>query len=297
MSILNRPSDGLVSVLLALRRALIAYGPLEEGRLREACAPGALEGSGMARKTLTRWTQLQFFTVREGVVSLSPEIEGIEADDMSGLRSALLKLVLQPMNNPALVPTADDEDEKAESTLASDFSLAASWALAQDPFDFRGPHPAVEARLNKQRVAIRLFSNNTRWNGFEEWAYFLGVGFRTAKVGLVMNPYFAVLSVLDQVFDGAMELPHDQFMTRLAEALPVIEGGRYRRVVDDATSLPWRTIRDNEVSPSVSAALQTLVERKVIKLEPRSDAPQRMLLGRDGRDGYTFSHIVRQRVQ
>lgn len=297
MSILNRPSDGLLTVLLALRRALIAYGPMEEERLREACAPGALEESGMARRTLIRWTQLGFFTVREGVVSLSPDVEGIGADDLTSLRSTLLRLVLQPKNNPALAPTAEDEDEKSDKTLASDFSLAASWALAQDPFNFPGTHSAVEDRLSRQRVDIRLFSNNTRWNGFEEWAYFLGVGFRAAKVGLVLNPYFAILSVLDQVFDSATELSHELFMAKLAEELPLIDGGRYRRIIDDATGQPWRKIRDNEVSPSVSVALQTLREKRVIDLEPRSDASQRVLLGREGREGYTFSHVVRLRAQ
>lgn len=39
MSILNRASDGLSSVLVALWRALLAYGPMPEGDLLGLCAP------------------------------------------------------------------------------------------------------------------------------------------------------------------------------------------------------------------------------------------------------------------
>ena len=64
MSILNRPSDGLLSVLLALRRAVLAYGPRPDSELIELVAPSSVVTEGkpdLARKTLNRWKQLGFF--------------------------------------------------------------------------------------------------------------------------------------------------------------------------------------------------------------------------------------------
>jgi hypothetical protein len=297
MSILNRPSDGLPSVLLALRRALIAYGPLAGDRLLELCAPKsqALSDLGMARKTLKRWIHLGFFQQDDaGVVKLAPLPKKIEADDLPRLRSLLLRLVLTPENNPTLSAERDDDDEdRADSSKSADFSLAASWALSQDPYSFPRSFPEAEKRLSEQRISFRLFSNSTRWNGFAEWSAFLGVGCQAAKIGLVLNPYFAVASVLDEVFETATELGQDTFLSRLAEALPIIDGGRYRQMIEAATVRPWHTLQSHQTSPCLSAALQTLVERKVLRLEPRSDATQRVLLGREGREGYTFSHVVR----
>ena len=97
MSILNRPSDGLLSVLIALRSGLLAYGPKPETELLELVAPVSVVADGkpdMAKKTLTRWKQLGFFQEMRGAVVLSPSIASIAADDTDGLRSSILRLVL-----------------------------------------------------------------------------------------------------------------------------------------------------------------------------------------------------------
>ena len=72
MSILNRPSDGLLSVLLALHRGVLAYGPQSEAALLDLVAPSTVVPDGkpdMARKSLTRWTQLGFFSSEPTVSS------------------------------------------------------------------------------------------------------------------------------------------------------------------------------------------------------------------------------------
>src|SRR5580700_8916762 len=99
MSILNRPSDGLLSVLLALQRALIACGAQPEADLLELVAPPSVVPDGkpdMARKTLTRWKQLGFFIQIGDLIGLSPTIATITADDLDSLRAAVLRLVLAP---------------------------------------------------------------------------------------------------------------------------------------------------------------------------------------------------------
>ncbi|MEQ1886558.1 MAG: protein DpdG [Bryobacteraceae bacterium] len=294
MSILNRPSDGLLSVLLALHRGVLAYGPKAEGALIDLVAPSSVVPDGkpdMARKTLTRWKQLGFFlSDAEGVIALSPAIATIAPNAPDRLRAAVLRLVLAPENNPAFSLPGDDDQE---GSRASDATRALAWVLAQDPYTFPSRYREVEQLRSGQGVEPTPFVNDTRWGGFSEWAAFLGAAFTGAKVGLVPNPSFAVRTALDDVFGNVDELAQADFFTRLAEALPVVDGGRYRAVVDAQTSRPWRTHRSNEVTPSLSAALLTLEASMVLRLEMRSDAPTRLLLGRAGRELRSISHVVR----
>lgn len=151
----------------------------------------------------------------------------------------------------------------------------------------------MEQLQSSQGVEPTPFVNDTRWFGFSEWATFLGAAFTSGKFGLVPNPSFAVRTALDEVFGTVDELAQAEFFTRLADALPVIDGGRYRAVVEAQTARPWRTHRSNEVSPSLSAALLTLEASRVLRLEMRSDATTRVLLGRAGRELRSISHVVR----
>src|SRR5438876_1204804 len=93
MSILNRPSDGLLSVLLVLRRALLAYAPMSRERLLELCAPEALvprdtPSKTMIWKTLHRWLQLGFFRQDKEAIQLASEFERIPLDDVESVRTS-----------------------------------------------------------------------------------------------------------------------------------------------------------------------------------------------------------------
>jgi len=293
VSILNRPSDGLLSVLLALHRGLVAYGPQSEASLLDLIAPSSVVPDvkpDMARQTLTRWKQLGFFFSDDGVIALSTAIATIGPNDSERLRAAVLRLVLLPENNPAFSLPGDDDQE---GSRASDATRAIAWVLAQDPYTFPSRYTDVEQLRSSQGIEPTPFVNDTRWGGFSEWAAFLGTAFTGAKVGLVPNPAFAVRTTLDEVFGNSQELAHAEFFTLLAAALPVIDGGRYRAMVEEQTPRPWRTHRANEVSPSLSAALLTLEAQGILRLEMRSDAPTRLLLGRAGRELRVISHVVR----
>jgi hypothetical protein len=296
MSILNRPSDGLLSVLIALRSGLLAYGPQPETDLLELVAPTSVVTDGkpdMAKKTLTRWKQLGFFQETRGAVCLGPLISLIAADDTDGLRAAILRLVLAPENNPRL-QVGDGED--AEKSMASDCSRALAWILAQDPYSLPLVYADVEMLQSRQEVSPRVFANDTRWQGLVEWAVFLGAGFTSTRSGLTLCPAFAVRTFLDEVFQKETELPQAEFFLRLAEFLPIVDGGQYRMIVGAQTARPWRNQLATEVSPSLSAALLALEAAGTLRLEMRSDAPTRMLLGRGGAEVHGITHIIRTRV-
>lgn len=291
MSILNRPSDGLLSVLLALRNALLAYGTQPEGALLELVAPSSVVPDGkpdMARKTLTRWAQLGFFAEAGGLVKLADAVAPIPATDLDGLRAAILQLVLAPDNNSGLLV---DESDDHEGTKASDCTRALAWVLAQDPYTFPTAYKdGVELLQNAQGVQPNAFTNDTRWAGFAEWAVFLGAAWMS-KVGLVPCPAFAVRSVLADVFSSRDELSQVDFFARLSLSLPIVDGGRYRVIVEAQTARPWRTQPPNEISPSLSGALLTLEAQGALRLELHSDAPTRVLLGRAGREIHPISHV------
>jgi hypothetical protein len=301
--ILNRASDGLATVLVALRRAVAAYGPQSEDRLLDLCAPTTVVGDkqDMARKTLTRWTQLGMFIVDAGTVSLDTATAALPADDIEGFRRAALRLVLRADNNPGITTNSADGDEVHQGKLASDFTRAASWLLAQDPYAFepiweveRDVERGVSRLVSSQNVKPSPFTNNTRWDGFADWATFLGIGRRAARIGFVINPAFAVHGVLDEVFGGLEEMGQEPFLQRLGDALPVVDGGVYRAAVESTIGRPWRIITNREVSPALSAALLHLEAAGVVRIETRSDAPQRMLLGRGARELRAFSHVMHQ---
>lgn len=296
MSILNRPSDGLLSVLIALRSGLLAYGPRPETELLELVAPPSIVADGkpdMAQMTLRRWKQLGFFQKTQDTVVLSPKIASIAANDTDGLRAAVLRLVLESENNPDL-QTGDGEDH--DKSLASDCTRALAWVLAQDPYSFPSVYSGVEFLQSRQEIKPRVFANDTRWQGLVEWATFLGAGFTSSRSGLTLCPAFAVRTFLDEVFQESTELPQGEFFSRLADALPIIDGGQYRVVVEDQTARPWRTQLPSEISPSLSAALQALEAAGTLRLEMRSDAPMRMLLARAGAEVHGITHVMRTRA-
>lgn len=296
MTILNQATDGLPSVLVALWRAVVAYGPVTEDRLLSLCAPPTVVGDKpiKARQTFTRWKQLGMFAIGTGDrVDLTPEFRFVKFDDTDGFRRAVLRLVLSDSNNATL---KSDKDSESEASLASDFTRAASWVLAQDSFAMPATAARVDALQGEQGVVPRPFINDTRWQGLVEWATFCGLAVSIART-FVPNPAFAIRAVLGAVFEGSKDLPQDAFLVRLASALPVVDGGAYREIVDATIARPWRTCSANELSVSLSLALQQLEASGDLILESRSDAPQRRLLGAGGREVRIFSHIIRADIR
>jgi hypothetical protein len=289
MSILNRPSDGLLSVLLALRRALLAYGAQTENALLELVAPASvIETPEMAKKTLTRWKQLGFFSEIDDKITLSDAIAPIALDDMDALRSAVLRLILVPENNAVLLSGSIDD---SEGSRAVDCTRTLAWSLVQDPYTFPNTYRSGELLQSTQGVQPAVFVNDVRWHGFVEWAVFLGTAWTTSRT-LVPSPAFAIRSVLDNIFQGSAEISQGDFFRRLATLLPILDGGTYRTAVEAQIARPWRQSQANEISPSLSAALLTLEHEGTLRLEARSDAPMRKLLGPGGSESHSVSHVV-----
>lgn len=291
MTLLNRPSDGLLSVLIALRNALLVFGPQSEAKLLELAAPPTVVPDGkpdMARKTLVRWIQLGLFVRNGQKIALTDEVRTIARDDTDGLRTLVLRLLLTADNNPAFGSDSTDD----EQSLASDWTRAAAWILAQDPYQLPSSFRDIERLQNSQDITPRPFINDTRWNGFLDWARFAGIGYATQHSSFVANPGFAIRAALPVVFEGTRELPQADFVRRLQVRLPVLDGGTYRVAVERQIARNWTSVLPHQLSPSLSAALLTLEASGDLLLEQRSDAPQCTFTGRESRAIRQVSHFV-----
>lgn len=247
----------------------------------------------MASKTLTRWTQLGFFVEEGDVLRVSDSVGTGDAEPHGHLRRAVLRLLLDPANNPNLA----EEVEDAEGTLASDFTRAAAWVLDQDPYVFHGvvSHADVQGVEIQQRMQPRVFQNDTRWNGFKEWVVFSGLAWPSGK-RIVADPSHAVAHALEGVFAQDRQLAVSAFLEAIGRAVPVLDGGVYRLTVEAQIGSPWRNRSPKTISPCLSAALFSLQARGVVGFEIRSDAPQMILLGRGGRELQPISHVVLKAV-
>ena len=293
MSILNSPSDGLFNILIVFVRCLAYHGSMDRGKLISVCAPeSAVASQDLAKYTLNNWIQLGVLNEDKGKVSIDRSLA--TAVKKSTDHSALVAIVRQQV----LAVANNERFWEAKGNRSADFCRAASWMLAQNVFEVQVVgHSAIEAIEVKQLSSEhRVFINDTRWPAYKSWAPFLGfgsIGRFPTKNTFVIDPTVAVADSLPEVFGKEKELPQEQFFSRLAEALPVVDGGEYRLKVEEKINHAyWKPPKLGEISTSLSRALSRLHERGEVTLDDRDDASKRTLIGCGGRAIRNVSHVV-----
>ena len=284
MTILNTASDGFFNVLIVLHRTLALHGPLDRDRLLRLCAPGSCDVKRL-RETLLRWTQLGLFRESDdGRLTLN------QADkDHERLPAICRRLLFSELNNKNFWDS--------EGTLAADFTRALAFVLSQDIYahDFE-THAHVQA-LEQRQVrdeSRRILQNDVRWNGLRFWGDYLG--FFSVNQRRWPDPTTAVRDELPDTFGDQKEFSANDFMVRLAERLPILDGGHYRlqiEVILDPSE--WqRPSRPDLVSTSLSRALWRLSQPGgPLRLITRADAGDSRTLQRaSSREWQTFTHVV-----
>jgi hypothetical protein len=182
MSLLNLPSDGLRSVLVAIHRAIEYEGPIERERLLSLCAPDEISDGGQLRQTLNTWLQLGLLRESNGKIALHREIPKGDRT-LDRLPVVARRFLLAPENN--------ERFWEIEGARAADFTRSVSWCLAQDVYDFEcSSWPDAQRRIASQAPDddSLLGRNDTRWNGLRAWVLFLGFGHVNGKDRLVIDP-------------------------------------------------------------------------------------------------------------
>jgi hypothetical protein len=299
MTLLNRPSNGHVPTMMILWRALRVFGPMRRADLEALCRPRGVHEDPVAMKvfkgTFATWRSLGMFELEndDDPVRLAPQFASIASTDTERLRTAVLELLLQPENSPALLEVSAEENSRA-----SDFVRVVSWALAQDPYRLAKWEQA-QALTTADEQGLTLFHGDGRWAAFQEWAYFVGLGIPT-RHGFVMSPARAVREALRSDRMAAVattneDIPLSIFLEKLAEEIPVLDGGAYRSKIDAIRSARGYHLAPRSVSPSLALALLQLKDEEEILLADRGgDVTSRIsLMGREGRVVKNVSHIRR----
>jgi hypothetical protein len=294
MSILNRPSDGLFNIIIVLARCVMAEGPVAKDRLVRLCAPGpAVESDDACRKSLNTALDIGLFQARDDGIVLSPDLPKDARSPKTGsdqLRDTIRTLVLSARNNPDVWA---DKDSRA-----ADFTRAASWVLAQDPFRLQGIGVDDLGKLHNRQFPTKeytaLGNESVRWPGFRSWAVYLGFGWDAYKLGFTPDPGVAIRAALPAVFEAGAELDCASFVSGLAGQIPVLDGGAYRTEVEARISREyWQPPPDGQLSASLSLALLRLEREGAIRLNDRDDPRfgRRTLTGRGRRPLRRFSHV------
>lgn len=295
MSILNQTNDGLFNVLIALAKCLATIGTCKKEKLLDYCSPLSLSDQDMAKKTLRRWTQIGFFSEENDLVHFSSNLKfkySRKHFDLDELRDDIRNLIYAERNNERFW-----ENEKNQS---ADMCRLTAWMLAQDihiflPENFSEADDLYVSQLEMENV-VRQFTNSTRWNGFTSWGVFLGFGhIETGKASgaLVLDPTVAIRKAIQTILGSSQEIAVNDFLDELAELVPVIDRGHYRKEVESRLKPgKWEQPGKNDFSTSLSRALLRLRESGHIRFEERSDAGAQMkLIGRDGRVVESLTHV------
>lgn len=298
MGILNRPSNGSAPVLLTLWRAIRSpeSGDLSYDDLLEACRPEgiATTASDQAKQTLDRWIELGLFAKdKNNRVKCKGDFQKLPAEGDPfhlDFRSAVRKLVLAESSNKDFL--------KVEPAGAADFTLALSWLLATDVYEKHLAKLSSVESLEAKQIEKRgeegqskfLFQNDTRWNGFCDWAAFLG--FASYGEPFSLDPTEAVRASVVSLRKGRHKF--DQVIATIVEDLPVFPGGEYSKRAYKELAKPgtWREYKDLETPPSLTRALLGLEAEGTIQMTTSADADRKFtLLGPSFKNVRTVDHV------
>lgn len=275
---------------------------MDRDKLLKLVAPASIDdttpdSARMSYMSLRRWTELGLFIETEGQVAIAvqPDCPRNKGKAEAELANVMRGLVLAPANN--------ENFWDADRSASADFTRAVAWMLAQNVYLCAPVGEKEVATLENDQVAVsdrKLFQNDTRWPGFKAWAPFLGFGVidRYPRRGAFqIDPTVAVRENLDAVFGGSARMHTSDFMTALAEALPVVDGGHYRREVESQLDpRHWKPVKEREISTSLSRALIRLREAGQLRFENLPDSPMRMEMLLQGNRRLAITHVIRERA-
>jgi hypothetical protein len=294
MTILNRESDGLYSILLTLSSGIAREKTISRDDLLRIYSPLSETSSSRVNGTLNRWITLGLFAEEGDKIRFTVEIKRGESplSFSDRLPTICRKLALSPDHGNPLWPEDGRISEEGVG-LTADLCRGLAWCLSQDIYTLPSSYRELEILIKEQIKPGRfVFLNDTRWPGLRDWARFLG--FATGDdASFFFDPTAAVSSELAEVTRQGDTIPALEFVERLSKRLPVLDTGSYRLEVEEALRPErWSSPPTGQLSTALSFALRRLQKQGVIGLVTLADAGSRVTLTRqDGRAWESFTHV------
>lgn len=286
MSLLNLTSDGLPNILVVLYATIAkTRTPMTAKELIDAVAPeSVVKDPRLAKATLNRWTELGLFRVDTGTELLSlqrppPTDMKSEADIVRAVRMEARFVAMSEVNSGDLWAR--------EEARAADLTRSLAWLLALDVYRLGGDNLFALANDHIRETGLTLMQNESRLSGLRSWGHFLGF-IRHPRTNEI-DPTVAITEVLPDCISPGEEMPARDLIEKLAQALPVLDGGRYRQAVLNklrGNALP--PLQSNQLSTSLSRALHCLMINQTLHFKTLSDVGSGITL--TGRDGLQTSH-------
>jgi hypothetical protein len=293
LALLN-PPELRPSVTLTIVRYLGAQRAQQDNpeRLLATLAPASLGGANPQRdvnENLKAAIELGLILRSNDKVTLA---EGV-LRAIEGGRGAMVKLLRKRVFDDSLNSTA-----WRSQVGARDLTNALSWFLtlapAESPIQMEGGPRSAEALQTKDfgprqdedggESSNWPIGNSTRWNAFRRWACSLGFAWVNPNGRLVPDPTVAIRDALRDVFTGAEELTAREFVGKVGECVPVLDGGRYREFVTSNWERP--ATENRGITVPLTDALERLASEGSILIDDRADAARVAKA-----DGSTFSHV------
>lgn len=269
MSFINSASPGSQINLLCLIFRALHESPnkYNTDELQEFCAPETLFEKDDQRKrfkeTLSFWSTPphQLWSVDQDkklFLDLPVEFNGFS-----------IPAVAHQLRHRLMAIDFSDILSKKDEFGASKAIRSFAYILTQDDFVIfkKGlTRDNVDASFARNFGEFSL--NDNEKNLFIEFCNFLGI---SDKVGAqeYLDPTRLLDSFLSKIFDQTQELKATDFFDRLAKCLPIVDNGKYNKIVRE--TIDFETDMPNSLSINLSHAINRLKEQRVIQITDTSD--------------------------
>lgn len=280
MSIINNALPGSSIRLLCLIDRVLRRrsGPISRESLVALCHPEGLAGSDGASKRLPDnlrfWLEEQLWKESdEGISTRFPH----DSDKQLPIR--VLDIAVEQTRKNGLLGSRTEPFCRAISALLAqpNFSLMAQMDVSKEE-EMTSQHASAfinnylprEMRVNQTNAQAKLI----------EYGQFLGFTEQSpiSANTYVMDPTRAIRPRLKALFSEQKSLPVRVFLANLAEQLPMLDGGSFRLEIEKIMAdLGWLAgVVENQISASMSHALERLRLDMTLQFDSRSDDPDSM---------------------
>ena len=188
-----------------------------------------------------------------------------------------------------------------DQTGAKDLVRSLAWFLAlpvsKAPRSFDGREDPTLITLQGEDFGERFendagdsqwpINNDSRWQSFRRWACSLGFAWWSPGGRLIPDPTTAIRDAVPEIFDSNGRLTAKEFVESLGRSLPVLDGGKYRKYIEEKRS--GENPDPNQLSEATSDALNRLVLEKTLLMPNEDDSPDSIV--RHFSDGRPFTHV------